>query len=374
MNLPADTVKAAVLTAPRTIEFKEFKKPRIQDEGALVRVEACGLCGTDAEQYIGAIKSLNIDYPIIPGHEVVGIVEKIGKKSMERWGIQKGDRIVIDSLIPCRSCDNCMAGKFNLCIGWKKTMMGYSYISSEEPPYLWGGYATHMFVHPNSLVKKIDSSIPAEHAILFNALGGAVHWAYELPQLKYGDRVLVIAAGLRGLLCVLVAKAMGASLVILAGIDSDKKKMEKGLEMGADHIINLSNEDMVTKVNKLTEGKGVNVIIDLAPHATQPIADSLDMIAKDGSIVLVGLKNNSTIANFVSDKMIMKGSRIIGAHGVSYTAFKRAISMINSGNLPLDKINTKIFPLDQCKNAMATLAKEIEDDEVNSIVIMPNLS
>lgn len=372
--MPIDKVKAAVMTAPRTIEFREYDKPKIQSEGALVRVEACGLCGTDAEQYTGAVKSLNIQYPIIPGHEVVGIIERIGKKSMERWGVQKGDRVVIDSIIPCRNCDNCMSGKFNLCIGWNKTMMGYSYISSEETPHLWGGYATHMFVHPNSLVRKMDPSIPAEHAILFNALGGAVHWTYELPNLKYGDRVLVIAAGLRGLMCTLVAKAMGASQVILAGIESDKKKLNKALEIGADHIINVSQEDMVARVKDLTGGKGVNVIVDLSPHATKPISDALDLIAKDGAIVLVGLKNNATIENFVSDKMIMKGSRIIGAYGVSYTAFKRAISMIESGKLPLDQINTKIFPLEQCNIAMATLAKEIVDDEVNSIVIKPNLS
>lgn len=372
--MPTERVRAAVMTAPRTIVFKEFEKPRIHNEGALIRVEACGLCGTDAEQYTGAIKSLNINYPIIPGHEVVGIIEKIGKKSSERWGVEKGDRIVIDSIIPCRNCDNCMAGKFNLCFGWNRTMMGYSYISSEEIPYLWGGYATHMFVHPNSLVRKMSPSIPAEHAILFNALGGAIHWTCELPELKYGDRVLVIAAGLRGLMCTLIAKAMGASQVILAGIESDKKKMDKALELGADHIINLSNEDMITRVKELTGGKGVNIVVDLSPHATQPIANSLDVVAKSGAIVLVGLKNNASIEDFVSDKLIMKGSRIIGAHGVSYTAFKRAISMIESGNLPLDKIFTKIFPLERCKYAMATLAKEIHDDEVNSIVIMPHLS
>ena len=233
-------VKAAVMTAPRTIEFKEFKKPKIQSEGALVRVEACGLCGTDAEQYTGAIKSLNISYPIIPGHEVVGIIEKIGKNSAERWGVEVGDRVVIDSIIPCRNCDNCMSGKFNLCFGWNKTIMGYSYISSEEAPHLWGGYATHMYVHPNSLVRKMDPSIPAEHAILFNALGGAIHWTYELPALKYGDRVLIIAAGLRGLMCALVAKAMGASQVIIAGIQADKKRLKQALKIGADHTINIS--------------------------------------------------------------------------------------------------------------------------------------
>lgn len=368
-----ETVTAAVLTAPRTIELKEFEKPRIKDDEALVRVEACGLCGTDAEQYMGAIKSLNIRYPIIPGHEVVGIIEKIGKKAEERWGVKKGDRVVVDSLIPCRHCDNCMSGRFNLCSGWNVTMMGYSYVSCDVPPFLWGGYATHMYLHPNSLVRKMDLDIPAEHAILFNALGGAIHWTYELPNLKYGDRVLVIAAGLRGLMCCLVAKSMGASQVILAGIESDRKRLEKGLELGVDYTIMVDKQDMVDRVKELTGGKGVNVVIDLSPHAIKPVSQSLDMVSKNGTIVLVGLKNNAEIEGFISDKIIMKGCSLVGAHGVSYTAFKRAVSMIESRALPLEKLCTKVFPLKEARIAMATLAKEIHDDEVNSIVIMPDL-
>ncbi|WP_141335880.1 zinc-binding dehydrogenase [Paenibacillus sp. tmac-D7] len=366
-------VTAAVLTAPRTIKLEQFEKPRVNPENALVRVEACGLCGTDAEQYIGAIKSLNIQYPIIPGHEVVGIIEKIGKKAAERWGVKIGDRVVVDSLIPCRHCDNCTVGQFNLCSGWNKTMMGYSYVSCEVSPHLWGGYATHMYLHPNSLVRKIDKTVAAEKAVLFNALGGAIHWTYELPKLKYGDRVLVIAAGLRGVMCCMVAKAMGASQVILAGIQLDEQRLGKGLELGADHSIIVDKEDLVQRIRELTDGKGVDIVIDLSPHATESVIQALEVIAKNGTIVLLGLKNNAEIKGFVSDKLIMKACTIIGGHGVSYTAFKRAISMIEAGSLPLDKLQTKVFPLDEAHLAMATLAKEIKDDEVNSIVIMPAL-
>src|ERR1700716_3041548 len=137
---------AAVLTEPRNFEFRDFPIPEIAEHDGLLRVEAAGLCGTDYEQFGGHLKDTPWDIrPIIPGHEIQGWIEKIGCEASRRWRIKEGDRVVVEASIPCGKCYQCQNGRAVLC----SSGMGYGLrISSSRPPHLWGGYATHMYLHP----------------------------------------------------------------------------------------------------------------------------------------------------------------------------------------------------------------------------------
>src|SRR5438132_12758435 len=108
------TSRAVVQTAPRRLELRELPLPDIDDESALLRVEACGICGSDAEQYTGV---LPVRFPLIPGHEPLGIIERIGDRAARRWGVDAGDRVAVESLIPCGHCRGCPAGRYQLCPG-----------------------------------------------------------------------------------------------------------------------------------------------------------------------------------------------------------------------------------------------------------------
>ena len=110
----ADMIRAAVQTGPRQIELREFPRPVIgPQDGGLLRVEACGICGSDVEQYRGNLSSQWL--PMVPGHEPLGIIEEVSDSAAARWGVQPGDRVAVEILIPCRSCDLCLAGRYMSC-------------------------------------------------------------------------------------------------------------------------------------------------------------------------------------------------------------------------------------------------------------------
>ena len=109
-----ETVRAAVQTGPRQIEIREFPRPVIgPDDGGLLRIEACGICGSDVEQFRGHLGQQWL--PMVPGHEPLGIIEEVSDQAAARWGVQPGDRVAVEILIPCRSCDLCLAGRYMSC-------------------------------------------------------------------------------------------------------------------------------------------------------------------------------------------------------------------------------------------------------------------
>src|SRR6266567_5263430 len=284
----ADMVRAVVQTGPRQMELREFPRPVISapGDGALLRVEACGICGSDVEQYKGAMGTRGL--PMIPGHEPLGIIEEISEQTSRRWGVSVGDRVAVEILIPCRSCDRCLAGRYMNC----KNRIGSH--GGGNPPeradVLTGGYAEYIQLHPNSIVHPMRGDIPAEIAVMYNPLGAGVRWALEYGGVHLGSSVLILGAGQRGLAAILASRYVGAGLIIATGLARDAKKLALAREFGADHTINVEEEDTVSRVRELTGGDGVDVVLDLTPHALSPIIDAIEAVRWGGTIVLAGLK------------------------------------------------------------------------------------
>src|SRR5712692_704905 len=161
------TCRAVVQTAPRQLELRELPVPDIDDDSALLRVEACGICGSDAEQYAGV---LPVRFPVVPGHEPLGVIERIGDRAAKRWGVNVGDRVAVESIIRCGHCRACIAGRYQLCRG-RGGLFGHGYVPLERPPGLWGAYADYMYLDPLSIVHPIREDIPAAVAVMFNPLG-----------------------------------------------------------------------------------------------------------------------------------------------------------------------------------------------------------
>jgi hypothetical protein len=170
----ADMVRAVVQTGPRQMEMREYPRPVLGgDTGALLRVEACGICGSDVEQYKGAMGTRGL--PMIPGHEPLGIIEEITDETAARWGVQAGDRVAVEILIPCRSCARCLAGNYMNCRNRIGSHGGGN--PPERQGRLTGGYAEYIDLHPNSIVHPMRGDIPAEIAVMYNPLGAGVRWA-----------------------------------------------------------------------------------------------------------------------------------------------------------------------------------------------------
>ena len=347
--------RAVVQVAPRRLELRDLPLPEITDDSALLRVEACGICGSDAEQYDGI---LPVTYPVIPGHEPLGVIEAIGDTAAKRWRVDVGDRVAVEVLIPCGHCSQCRGGRYQLCRGADGGMSGYSYIPLSRAPGLWGAYADYMYLDPRSIVHRMRADLPVQEAVLFNPLGAGFRWAVEIPATGPGDTVLVLGPGQRGLASVIAARAAGADTIIVTGLAKDAAKLELALRLGADHVINVEEEDVRRRVKELTDGRGADVVVEVSSYATQPVAESLHYAAAGGRVVLAGVKGFKNVPDFVSDLIVVKEITVRGAFGVTSRSYQSAIRLIESGRSDVALMHTHDFPLESAQLAIETLKGE----------------
>ncbi len=365
MSLPAKSF-AMVLTANRQLEAMDIELPDIDENSALLRLEACGICGSDYEQFEGVLRT---PVPVIPGHEPLGVIERIGDKAARRWGVDVGDRVAVETMLSCRHCSACLGGTYHLC----DERRIYSYIPLSEEPGLWGGYAQYMYLHPNSVLHKVNPDIPASIAVIFNPLGAGFRWAVDMPDARPGDTVVIMGPGQRGLASVIALRHVGVTDIIVTGLAADAEKLALARLYGAREIIDVDNENVVHRVKELTNGRGADIVVDVSSYATQPVADALQLVKVGGQIILAGVKGFKPVDNFVSDLIVMKEATIKGAIGVTSTSYRQAIDVIESGQVDFSSMHTHDFDLEDAELAIRTLAREIAGDEsIHSCLIPPS--
>src|SRR5215207_6142283 len=216
----ANTTMAAVLVAPKQFEMRELELPQIPEDAGLLRLEACGICGSD----IHGSERLP-DGPKVLGHENVGIVARIGKQAAERWKIQEGDRIALEEYIPCGACKWCRSDDFRFCeqtdIAGPGPRLWYGSTAMAIEPALWGGYSEYMYIHPNAVVHKMPTHVPSAHAAAFLPFANGVEWAYQYGGVGLGKSIVIQGPGQQGLACVIAAKEAGAASIIVTGLSRD---------------------------------------------------------------------------------------------------------------------------------------------------------
>jgi threonine dehydrogenase-like Zn-dependent dehydrogenase len=365
--MPPRTSRAIVQTGPRRLELRELPVPPVDADSALLRVEACGICGSDAEQYAGV---LPVRLPLVPGHEPLGVIEDIGERAARRWGVQAGDRVAVEVAIPCGHCRACMRGSYQLCRA-RGGLFGHGYIPLSHPPGLWGAYADYMWLDPFSIVHPVRKDIPATTAVMFNPLGAGFRWAVELPRTGPGDTVLVLGPGQRGLASVVAARAAGADAIIVTGLSRDAAKLAVARALGADHTIDVETENARTRVKELTGGRGADVVVEVSANSPEPVAEALHHVAVGGRIVLAGVKGFKAVPDFVSDLAVMKEVTILGAFGVTSRGYDAAIRLIESGRVPLEKMHTHDFALEDAERAIRTLAGEVPGEASIHSCLLP---
>jgi alcohol dehydrogenase len=198
--------RAAVLEAPRRLRARSFPVPEVGDDDGLLRVEACGLCGTDHEQYTGHLPA---GFAFVPGHEAVGVVEAVGDRAAERWGVRAGDRVAVEVFLSCRSCAPCRRGEYRRCERHGLADM-YGLQPVDKPPGLWGGYGQYQYLAPDSMLLPVPEGLDPVLATVFNPLGAGVRWGAEIPGTAAGDVVAVLGPGIRGLSTCVAAREAGA--------------------------------------------------------------------------------------------------------------------------------------------------------------------
>jgi threonine dehydrogenase-like Zn-dependent dehydrogenase len=182
----------------------------------------------------------------------------------------------------------------------------------------------------------------------------------EIPNTRPGDSVLILGPGQRGLASVIAARAAGAGAIMVTGLTRDAGKLALAREFGADHIIDVEQEDVGARVREATGGRGADVVVEVSANATEPVAESLRYVAPGGTVVLAGVKGFKAVPEFISDLVVVKEITIKGAFGVTARSYEQAIALIESGRVPLAKMHTHDFGLDQADLAIRTLAGEAD--------------
>ena len=344
----AGDVRAMVQTGPGVLEPATFPLPVLGDDDALLRVEACGICGTDADTLSGEVP---LAYPVIPGHEPVGRIEAIGSRAAARWQLAVGDRVVAQADFGCGRCRGCLDGLACLVAPGN-----HGFVPVGRPPALWGGYAEVMYLAPGSVPHRIAPHVAPRVAALTNALGAGFAWAVAAPGLRYGQSVAVLGPGQRGLACVIAARQAGAAAVFVTGLGSrDAHKLALAADLGADLAVDVEVDDPVAGVLAATGGVGADVVVDTTPHATQPVLDAIRMARPGGTVVLAGLKGPGGVPGFPTDEVAVRTLTVRGVRAVDHQSFRLAVRLLESGRVPLERLHTHHFPLDRAAEAVRTL-------------------
>ena len=355
---------AAVSTDIMTTELQEFDLPEIEEDGGLLEIEAAGICGSDWKSY------QNKATPRIMGHENVGRVVKLGKLAARNWDLKEGDRIKLEEYLPCGQCEMCRTEDFRLCPqtetrGPAGTWMRYGSTPLTVGHSLWGGYSRYMYLHPRSVIHKVRDDVPAHHLAMAIPMSNGIQWTQLDGGLRMGQTVLIQGPGQQGLAAVLAASRLGAEKIIVSGLSRDAKRLEIAREFGADVTIDVENEDLIETVYDATNGKGVDLALDLA-GAPMAIVNGIRCVKKTGMVVFAA---GAPIENFPANEMTSKRVTLKAARGHSYQAVETAIEFISSGEYNLDLMATHQFGLDNVDLAIKSIGGEGAEGAIHVSII-----
>jgi len=311
-------------------------------DDVLVRVKACGICGSDVQGFTG--KTGRRIPPLIMGHEAAGIVEEFGKNVKD---FERGDRVCFDSTVYCNKCEPCKKGWYNRCE--KRQVLGVSIPEFKRH----GAFAEYVAV-PAWIVSKIPATLSFTHAALLEPASIGTHAANRAP-ISGDDTVVVIGAGTIGLFILQAAKLRGAERVIVCDINEFRLDVAKRL--GADELVNPAKVDLKETVNKLTKNKGADVSFEAVGYA-ETFANAISVTKMGGYLVAVG--NLQKMAEFNLQELVARELTFTGSYASS-GEFRDCIGMVASGKINVEPLISDVLPLDEGPSAFDRLLKAEED-------------
>src|SRR6187551_1817884 len=348
-----DTQRAWVLGEPGQLSISNKPVPVPKKAEVLVRIDAVAICATDLEIiYHGPPASIQGGPPFnknwTPGHEYMGTVVALGP-GVDEFRI--GERISVEIHAGCGQCKRCRQGMYTSCLNYGKPEKGHRANGFTTD----GGFAEYAVNHINTLARVPDTMSDAEATLVVTA-GTSMYGLTELGGLVAGESVVVIGPGPIGLLAVAVAKAIGASPVILTG--TRNRRLAIGKELGADRVININDEDPVAVVKQLTGGIGADYVVECAgTEAT--INQAIHMTNRGGKICLAAFPHDPVtmdLAHLVKNNIYAYGIR-----GEGRSATRRAMALMAEKRFDATKIHTHTFPLADLPTALRYARERVED-------------
>jgi threonine dehydrogenase-like Zn-dependent dehydrogenase len=332
-----ETCRAAVFLGDGRYEVRELPVPTPPPGGAVLRVEAVGLCGSDVAQFHGVeLVPGGSAFPVVPGHETVGRVVALAPDAA--LGVAEGDRVAVDEILS-------VAPTFRI--------YGYSDMTGEGRVGLWGGYGEYMELFAGTRLHRLPDDVPAAELTVFEPLANAVNWV-AIAGVQEGDTVVVQGPGHQGLAVLEAVLARRPSQVVVTGTAADQLRLAAAREIGA--AVTVDAVDAVTAVRDLTGGRGADVVFDIAT-AVQTVPLALDLVRFQGTVLLAGLKHFAEIPGFVSDKVVVNGLTLRGGSGFTPESMAEAVSLLRSGDVRTDVMRGEVFGLDGIEEAISLLAR-----------------
>jgi L-iditol 2-dehydrogenase len=320
-------MKALLLSAYKQLDLVEMPAPRPAADELLIRIRACGICGSDVHGYDGST-GRRIP-PIVMGHEAAGVIEAVGGEVSE---FHAGERVTFDSTVYCGRCFYCLRGQVNLCDN--REVIGVSTPAFRR----MGAFAEYVTV-PARIAYALPENMSYSHAALIEAVSVAVH-GVSLTPITLEDTVVVVGAGMIGLLALQAARRAGAGRVI--AVDVDDTRLELARNLGATLTFNSRNADVVSQIMEQTMGRGADVALECV-GSTIPVKLALDCVRKGGAVTLIG--NVSPTVELGLQSAVTRQIRLQGSCA-SAGEYPACISMVSRGAIRVDPLLSAVAPLE----------------------------
>lgn len=333
-------MRALVKTKPGkgNLELMEMPKPAPKPTEVLIKVKACGICGTDLKIQDGDFYA---ETPVIIGHEFSGVVEETGE---EVTCAKKGDRVVCEQHSgACGKCSFCLAGKRHLCP------------HKRSPGYLSDGAFAEYICMDESLVHGIPDNMSFNEAAVIEPMAIAAHALFEKIGIGGGLNAVILGCGPIALLTLQILKACGTAKVYVTGIDADEDfRFKKAIEYGAAEVINVMKTDAVRTVRELTDG-GAELVIDLS-GAPSAIRQGIDMLRKDGNFCAIGLPHTNVEIDWAAT--VLKATNIFFSYSSGFSTWEKCIELIAGGCIKLSDFTRAVYTLDNWEKAFSRARSE----------------
>ena len=358
-----DTMRAWILGNPGQLTLSEKPTPMPARAEVLVRIDAVAICATDLEIiHHGPPAMIQGGLPFnkrfTPGHEYMGTVAALGA-GVDEYAI--GDRVTVEIHAGCGQCKRCREGMYTSCHNYGLNYGGVNKGHRANGFTTDGGFAEYAVNHINTLIHLADD-MSDEEATLVVTAGTAMYGLTELGGLVAGESVVVTGPGPIGLMATAVAKALGASPVLLTGTRDNRLKM--GIELGADHVINARTEDAVAAVRRLNGDRGVDYVVECsgAPNA---VNEAMQMLNRGGRICLAAFPHEPAAIDIAS--IVRNNITLYGIRGEGKSATHRAEAFMRQKRFDATKIHTHTFPLADLPTALR-YARDRVDDAIKVVV------
>ncbi len=363
MPVPEE-MQAWVLGDPEELTLETKPVPQPERGEALVRIDAVAICATDLEILKYGTPALIEGGPpfnkgFTPGHEYMGTIAALGP-GVDEFAI--GDRVTVEIHAGCGQCKRCRMGMYTSCHNYGLNYGAHNKGHRANGFTTDGGFAQYAVNNINTMIK-VPDSMSDEEATLVVTAGTSMYGLTELGGLVAGESVVVIGPGPIGLLAVAVAKALGASPVILIGTRASRNAI--GEKLGADVTIDASREDAIERVRALT-GKGADYVIDCAGNETT-VNQAVHMTNRGGRICLAAFPKKAV--NFDLGYLAVNNIYLYGIRGEGRSATHRAMAFMNEKRFDASLVHTHSFAMEDLPTALH-YARDRIDDAIKVVVTM----